>query len=103
MRYSKEEIIDWVAKTILGIKERKRRTNSDILDYLLHRVDTLIKAEEEYHLPGGTTYSRVMKQSLLALRSNMELGNISQNLISERLNALNRRLTEAIEIFKKGR
>jgi hypothetical protein len=102
----KEKLIDWVALRILEAKKDRddyMESNVVYADYLLHKIDSLISAEEMYNLPGGTTYSAYMRNAIENVKNLISKGKVSSILGSQLLANLERKLIEAIEIFKKGK
>jgi hypothetical protein len=108
MRYGNKEdkLIDWVSIRILEAKKDRddyMESNLVYADYLLDKIDALMRAEEKYNLPGGTTYSAYMKNAIENAKALVQKGRVSSFLGSQLLANLERKLVEAIEIFKKGK
>lgn len=99
-------LLEWVSIRILEAKKDRddyMESNLMLADHLLDRIDSLMEAEERYNLPGGTTYSAYMKNAIENVKRLIQNGRVSSPLGSQMLQNLERKLLEAIEIFKKGK
>jgi len=70
-------------------------------DYMLQTLENLQMAESNFHLPGGTLYSTVMKRSVSNVKRLLKTGMISQSLANEMLESLATKINEAVETFKR--
>jgi hypothetical protein len=109
MHFSKserEKLIEWVSFHIMEAKKYKIDDIESVItyaDYLLFRVENLMKSIHRFRLPGGTTYSAYMKNAVEHAKQLIESGKVNCILGTQLLKNLSTKIDEAIELFKKGK